>query len=93
MEFEWDERKDLENIAKHGVSFQMATKAFDDPKLVLAEDAEHSAGEQRYFAFGPVAEGILTVRFTLRGERVRVIGAGYWRRGRTYYEKANRLHR
>ena len=71
----------------------MPTKAFDDPKLVLAEDAEHSAGEQRYFAFGRVADGVLTVRFTRRGERVRIIGAGYWRRGRTYYEKAHRLHR
>jgi uncharacterized protein len=93
VEFEWDERKDRENTAKHGVSFQEATKAFDDPRLVLAEDAEHSAGERRYFAFGRVGGGVLTVRFTLRGERVRIIGAGYWRRGRTYYEKANRLHR
>jgi hypothetical protein len=49
--------------------------------------------ERRYFAFGRVGGGVLTVRFTLRGERVRIIGAGYWRRGRTYYEKANRLHR
>jgi uncharacterized DUF497 family protein len=71
----------------------MATKAFDDPKLVPAEDAEHSAREQRDLAFGRVADGVLTVRFTLRGERVRIIGAGYWRRGRTYYEKANRLRR
>lgn len=93
MEFEWDERKERENIAKHGVSFQEATKAFDDPRLVLAEDADHSAGELRYFGFGRVGEGVLTVRFTLRGERVRIIGAGFWRRGRSYYEKANRLHR
>jgi uncharacterized DUF497 family protein len=70
VEFEWDERKDRENTAKHGVSLQEATKAFDDPRLVLAEDAEHSAGERRYFAFGRVGGGVLTVRFTLRGERV-----------------------
>ncbi len=38
-------------------------------------------------------EGILTVRFTVRGERVRIIGAGYWRKGKDFHEKTNRLHR
>jgi uncharacterized DUF497 family protein len=29
--FEWDERKDRTNIAKHGVAFQPAASVFDDP--------------------------------------------------------------
>jgi len=94
VEFEWDDRKARDNVAKHGVSFELATRVFDDPNLVLAEDAAHSRSEARYLAFGRVAGGgILTVRFTIRGERVRIFGAGYWRKGKTFYEQANRLHR
>ena len=36
--------------------------------------------------------GILTVRFTRRGEAIRIIGAGYWRKGKAIYEKENPLH-
>ena len=93
MDFEWDDRKARENIAKHGVSFELATRAFEDPKLVLAEDLAHSRTEPRYFAFGRVRGGVLTVRFTVRVERVRIIGAGFWRKGKVFYEQANRLHR
>ena len=91
MEFEWDERKARDNVAKHGVSFELATQVFDDPRLALAEDAAHSRSEVRYFAFGRVGGGVLTVRFALRGERIRIIGAGYWRKGKAFYEQANRL--
>lgn len=92
MRFEWDPRKAAQNLAKHGVSFEVASRVFDDPRLVLAEDVEHGAAEQRYFAFGRVDGGILTVRFTTRRDRIRIIGAGYWRKGKVFYEKANRLH-
>jgi len=34
----------------------------------------------------------MTVRFTIRGDKVRIIGAGYWRRGKAFYEEANQLH-
>lgn len=65
--FEWDENKDVENRAKHGVTFSLAQYAFADPHRVIAEDLAHSEGEQRYFCFGKVEGGILTVRFTYRG--------------------------
>jgi len=93
VEFEWDDAKARENRTKHGVSFDLAATVFDDPRVVLAEDLEHSTAERRYFAFGEVGGGVLTVRFTVRGERVRIIGAGYWRKGKAYYEEANHLHR
>ena len=93
MEFEWDDGKARDNTAKHGVSFELATRVFEDPNLVLAEDADHSGTERRYFVFGRVGRGVLTVRFTVRSERVRIIGAGYWRKGKAFYEKANRVHR
>ena len=36
--------------------------------------------------------GVLTVRFTFRGNVVRIFGAGYWRRGKTIYERENQIH-
>lgn len=88
--FEWDHAKDRLNRAKHGVSFLLAQQAFLDPRRVIAEDLSHSVGEQRYFCFGKVGDGIMTVRFTWRTGRIRIIGAGYWRKGKTIYEQQNR---
>jgi uncharacterized protein len=88
--FEWDEAKERSNHVKHGVSFDLAQRAFFDPHRVIAEDLSHSGAEQRYFCFGLVDDGVLTVRFTRRDGRVRIFGAGYWRKGRTIYERQNR---
>ena len=91
--FEWDETKDKLNKQKHGVSFSHAKKAFFDPHRVIVEDADHSVAEQRYFCMGEVENGIVTVRFTYRDDVIRIIGAGYWRKGKKRYEKENRIHR
>ena len=90
--FKWDERKDAENQAKHGIPFALAQYAFVDLKRAIAEDTVHSAREQRYFCFGRVGDGILTVRFTYRSGVIRMFGAGYWRRGRDIYEQENPVH-
>ncbi len=90
--FEWDVEKDLENQAKHGVSFAQAQYAFVDPRRVIAEDLSHSQTEKRYYCFGAVEGGILTVRFTYRLGTIRIFGAGYWRKGRQIYERENHLH-
>jgi uncharacterized DUF497 family protein len=50
---------------------------------------EHSEEEKRYICFGLVGNGILTVRFTYRAHRIRIIGAGYRRKGKAIYERAN----
>jgi uncharacterized protein len=91
--FEWDVEKDLENQAKHGVSFAQAQYAFADPKRVIAEDLSHRQTEQRYYCFGAVGGGILTVRFTYRQGIIRIFGAGYGRKGRQIYERENQIHR
>lgn len=92
--FEWDDRKNAANRDKHGVSFEKAQHAFLDPQRVIAEDTTHSAGESRYFCFGWVDGGVLTVRFTHRESVIRIIGAGYWRKGKAIYEQQNgQLHR
>jgi len=90
--FEWDARKDVDNLAKHGVPFALAQYAFADPQRDIAEDASHSIKEPRYFCFGRVGEGILTVRFTYRFGVIRIFGAGYWRKGKSIYERENQVH-
>ncbi|MBS0615120.1 MAG: BrnT family toxin [Verrucomicrobia bacterium] len=86
--FEWDPRKDETNIAKHGVSFFIAQQAFLDPRRIIAEDIEHSRSEKRYYCFGKIDGVVMTVRFTFKGDKIRIFGAGYWRKGRKIYEKA-----
>ncbi len=91
-EFEWDADKDLVNQEKHGISFGVAQYAFADPNRVILEDVTHSTtNETRYYCVGSVADGILTVRFTYRAGRIRIFGAGYWRKGRQIYEEQNQL--
>ena len=87
--FEWDDEKDRENQAKHDVAFSLAQQAFLDPHRIIAEDVGHSAAEDRYYCIGRVGEGIMTVRFTYRGNIIRIYGAGYWRKGRKLYEDQN----
>ena len=87
--FEWDPEKELLNIVKHGVSFYEAQYAFADPNRVIAEDLSHGDAERRYYCFGKVDEGILTVRFTYRHGIIRIFGAGYWRKGKRIYEREN----
>jgi len=91
--FEWDGNKDLENQEKHGVSFSLAQHAFLDTHRVIAEDVSHSTEERRFYCIGRVNEGIITVRFTYRNDIIRIIGAGYWRKGRKTHEEQNKIHR
>ena len=85
--FDWDEKKNHKNQKQHGVSFELAQLAFIDSKRVIAEDLTHSHGEKRYYCIGRVGYGVLTVRFTYREGVIRIIGAGYWRRGKRIYEE------
>jgi len=90
--FEWDAKKNTENSRKHGVSFFEAQHAFSDPNRVIARDITHStAQENRYFCFGKVSDGVLTVRFTYRNSVIRIFGAGYWRKGKLIYDRKTKI--
>lgn len=90
MSFEWDDTKNAANKAKHRLSFYEAQDAFFDSHRVILLDAKHTFGEKRYFCIGKTANGsIATVRFTIRNGRIRIIGAGYWRKGKKIYDKQN----
>ncbi|HNN00362.1 MAG TPA: BrnT family toxin [Turneriella sp.] len=92
MEFEWDAAKNAANIEKHGISFDIAQHAFADSRRVIALDHKHSTNkEERYFCFGMIQGRVVTVRFTIRNDRIRIFGAGYWREGNEKYQEINAL--
>jgi uncharacterized DUF497 family protein len=91
--FEWDQGKNRQNPLKHGITFELAQLAFADPNRVIAEDLQHSEAEKRYYCFGKAGGGIMTVRFTHRENVIRILGAGYWRRGKGVYERENKIHK
>ncbi len=84
--FVWDAGKEKINLAKHGVDFVTASRAFLDPRRKIFVNAKHSRIEERFYCIGNVGGRILTVRFVYRGKKIRIFGAGYWRGGRKYYE-------
>ena len=83
-DFIWDLDKEKENVNKHSVDFSTAAQAFKDPKIKIYFDSKH---EERFFCIGKVDGKVLTIRFTYRGNKIRIIGAGYWRKGEDYYEQ------
>ena len=85
--FVWDSRKEKVNIRKHRIDFVKASKVFKDPGRKIFTDSKHSDKEPRYFCIGKIGSKIITVRFTYREGKIRIYGAGYWRKGRMYYEK------
>ena len=92
-DFEWDDFKNAQNKEKHGVSFYEAQYAFAYTQRIIVEDLDHGGDEDRFFCFGKVKGGVMTVRFTDREGIIQIIGAGYWRKGKKIYEKENNIHR
>ena len=77
MTFEWDENKSRTNKKKHGVTFEMAIRAFMDAKRIEKLDIKHSTlNEERINIIGRVSNVlILFVVSTNRNGRTRIISA------------------
>ena len=50
--FEWDSEKAIENIGKHGISFEEAQSFFFDDKAIQFWDEAHSGQEERFLMLG-----------------------------------------
>jgi len=72
-EFEWDDRKAEENLRKHGVSFDDARAAFDDPGSIDQDDADPN--EIRFSRLCKLDGEVFVVVYTERGKRTRIISA------------------
>jgi uncharacterized DUF497 family protein len=74
-EFEWDEAKAQSNLAKHRVGFAAACLVFDDVFALNRLDSSGERPEFRYAVTGMVNGLLLTVVYTERGDRTRIISA------------------
>ncbi len=52
MRFEWDQRKNQQNIKKHRVSFEEAQAVFYDENAMRYYDPDHSDDEDRFIMLG-----------------------------------------
>jgi uncharacterized DUF497 family protein len=84
-DFEWDQAEAAANYKKHGVRFEHAVGAFEDPFALIELDESEEYRQDRFLLTGRAAGGILVVVYTERGERVRIISA----REATEYERRN----
>jgi uncharacterized DUF497 family protein len=76
LEFEWDANKAATNIADHGVSFDEAVTAFEDPLSLTIEHPDHSEHEERLILLGRSRNNrLLVVVHTERENRIRLISA------------------
>lgn len=75
IEFEWNDAKAAANFRKHGVTFEQAAYAFRDPFAVEWIDERAAYGEERIILLGMSGGQILSVVYTERGERLRIISA------------------
>ena len=71
--FEWDDAKAASNARKHGVTFETAREAFDDPDSV--DELDDDPDEERWTLIAMTSRGLLYVVYTDRGSRLRIISA------------------
>ena len=73
--FEWDDAKAEANFRKHRVRFEHGAEACEDPFAWLELDDSEDYGEDRYRLVGRTLDGLVTVVFTERNGRNRIISA------------------
>ncbi len=91
FEFDWDNRKAVANLAKHGVSFAEGASVFMDSLAVTYPDGEHSSGEARFLTFGTSDRHRILVASHVESARgIRTISARrVTREERKIYEESN----
>ncbi len=77
MKFEWDDEKNKNNIKKHGIDFEIASRVFADPYRIEMYDMKHSIEEDRFITIGDVGgyTYIVVVVYTERYDSIRMISA------------------
>jgi uncharacterized DUF497 family protein len=76
MRFEWDRRKAIANLRKHGLTFDEATTVFGDTLSVTILDPDHSVEEDRFITIGLSAcSRMIVVVHVDDGDTVRIVSA------------------
>ncbi len=88
LTFEWD-KGNINKNHKHDVADKESEEVFNNEPLKIFKDRKHSQKEQRFVAYGVTnLNRKLTVVFTLRKQKIRVISArGQNKKERIVYEE------
>jgi uncharacterized protein len=78
VQFEWDNKKNIKNKRKHGISFELASLIFHDSCLISMPDHRHN--EERWQSIGQIDGVIIYVAHTIgedenAEEIIRIISA------------------
>lgn len=74
--FEWDEWNINKNWQKHKVTYLECEEMFFNEPMVVQQDESHSGAEPRFYALGKTnRHRLLTIVFTIRKDKIRVISA------------------
>ena len=94
MEFEWDEKKNIANLEKHGISFELVKLAFNDDLIAWVDDRKEYS-EERYVGFGLIQGRCVNVVYTMRDNRIRIISGrkANEREKRRYAQTVEKLRR
>ncbi len=84
MQFEWDERKRVTNLEKHGLDFLDVAEVFEVSHVVVPSTI---SSELRFLAISVMQNRFVTVVYTMRGEIIRIIS---FRRSR--HEERRKYH-
>jgi uncharacterized DUF497 family protein len=72
MVFEYDEKKSKQNLAKHGIDFDVAQLLWDDPSM-LEIPSNKATEETRFLVIGTINQKHWSAVVTYRGKNVRII--------------------
>lgn len=89
MKFEYDHRKSMANLEKHGIDFADAASLWDDPRMIAVEANRN--GERRWVALARRWGGYWAAVYTIRGDSIRIIFVRHaTKKEASTYEKADR---
>ncbi len=72
LSFEYDENKSKQNLAKHGIDFDVAQLLWDDPGM-LEIPSKKTTDEIRYLVIGTINQKHWSAVITYRDKNIRII--------------------
>ncbi|MEK6756401.1 MAG: BrnT family toxin [Bacteroidota bacterium] len=78
--YEWDERKRVSNLEKHGLDFYRAKRVYEADRKITIETTKEGSRERRFLDIAEVESACVALVYTYRGESVRIISMRHARR-------------
>lgn len=72
LTFEYDENKSKQNLAKHGIDFDVAQSLWDDSSM-LELPSKKATTEIRFLVIGTINQKHWSAIITYRGKNIRII--------------------